>query len=434
MHRLADKILKSDIGSRMAKGVFWTFTGTALAKFVVLLAGIVCARILGKDAFGEFGIIRSTITMFVVFGSVGLGLTATKYISEYRNTNKTKVSSIYYLTSISSLITGMVIVCLVLLLAPYIASNSLDAPHLVNDLRLGAVLLFVIILNTAQNGTLLGFEDFKSISINTLIASVFEAVFMCIGAYSYGVSGAILGFGLGYIVFLVANYFSVNKNFKKYNIEKEEKKVVREDLKLLYTFSLPAMLSSVMVAPIFWIVRSMLIRSSGFGEAGIFEVADQWKIMILFIPGAISQILLPILSNIGSQDNSKTYWKTLKYNAYLNGGVALILAAIVSLCSGLILRLYGSEFDNTLPIVILAFSTIFSSLANVAGISIASRAKMWTGFGFNFFWAIMLVSFTQVLLRMDMGAVGLALAVLCSYVIHSILQYAYLMSMNRKTS
>ena len=88
LRKLYDRILLSDIGSRMAHGAFWTFCGTVLGKFFVLIAGIVVANILGKEQYGELGLVRSTINMFVIFGAAGLGLTATKYIAEFRNTDK----------------------------------------------------------------------------------------------------------------------------------------------------------------------------------------------------------------------------------------------------------------------------------------------------------------------------------------------------------
>ena len=68
-HALIDRIKDSDIARRISKGAFWSFTGTALGKFFVLLTGIVCARILGKEGFGELGIIRSTLGMFIILGA-----------------------------------------------------------------------------------------------------------------------------------------------------------------------------------------------------------------------------------------------------------------------------------------------------------------------------------------------------------------------------
>ena len=425
-NEIINKIGSSDIGKRILKGAFWSFTGTALAKLIVLLGGILCARILGKVEYGEFGMIRSTISMFVALGTVGLGLTATKYISEYRECNKSRISSIFILTSVFSVITGILVTFIILLLAPYLAEKSLHAPYLINEIRFGAILLFFTVIDAVQTGILAGFEDFRSIAINTFISNVGEVILMLIAAYFYNVIGAIIGFGLGYVILFFLNINSIKKNIQRDRLQIEMKSISMQDLGILYRFSIPATLSSLMVAPAFWFVRSLLVRQGGFSEMGLYEVADQGKIIILFIPSAISQIVLPILSNIVGKKDSDSFWNVLKYNIYLNVVVSFVLVMFVVLASNYILEFYGTEFSDNRPIIILAFSTIFTSISCVVGLAISSKAKMWIGFFFNAFWACMLIMFSYIFLHNDLGAVGLSLAVLCSYMIHALLQFMYL--------
>lgn len=425
---LWQRIEKSDVGRRMASGALWSFTGTAMAKFIVLVAGILCAHLLGKVEYGEFGMIRSTINMFVAVGIAGMGLTATKYISEFRKYDKEHIGSIYILTNGFALLMGGVIAVLILVAAPYLAEHTLKASHLVNDLRLGAVLLFVSILNGAQNGTLAGFENFRSIALNTLWGSIAEAIFMLLGAWLWGVSGAILGFGCGFAVLFLCNRLSIRQIMRHEGISTSYSSFRRADLSLLYTFSLPAALSSLMVAPTFWVMRSILVRHSGFEELAMFEAADQWKVIILFIPSAVSQIVLPILSGTASEGGNK-FWKVLKLNLYLNGGVAFVLALGVSLFSPWIMRMYGSGFTDYRILIYLAASTIFTALATVVGLSISSRAKMWIGFSFNLLWALMVIGFSYLFVHQGFGSEGIALALLCAYAIHTAFQLMYIKCM-----
>ena len=419
------QIKSSDIGHRMAVGAFWSLTGTACAKLIVLIAGIFCARILGKEAYGEFGMVRSTINMFVVFGYAGLGLTATKYISEFLKTHIERIPSIYILTNGFAFCTGIIVTAIVLILAPYLATNTLHCPELTNAIRVGAVLLFVTVINGAQNGVLSGLEDFKSIALNTLVGSIAETVFMLLGAYKFGVMGAVLGYGLGFIVLYITNHISIRSKFRQLNIVTSRKKINKADVKILYKFSLPAALSSIMVMPAFWVVRSILVQHNGFGELAIYEAAEQWRTIILFIPAAVSQIVLPILSSLANTEISK-FWKVLKINMFLNGGIAFAIAMVICLSSGFIMNFYGEGFGNGLPLIILSISTIFSSVANVIGLSISSRAKMWMGLAFNTLWAIIFVGLTKLFLINNFGAVGISWALLCSYGIQSVLQYLYL--------
>lgn len=418
-------ILKSDIGKRMANGTFWSFTGTALARLIVLIAGIICARILGKDDYGELGMIRSTITIFVTLGMAGLGLTATKFIAEYKKDFPERIPSIYIITKTFSLILAILISILIILLAPIIAVKTLESPYLVNDLRWGGILLFFTILNGIQNGVLIGFENFRAAALNTLYGNTCEAILMCLGAYYYGVTGAIIGFGVGYIVIYICNLHSINKIFKNYNISISYKYVNWLDLKILYKFSIPAALSSLMVAPVFWIIRAMLVRYNGYGDLAIYEAADQWKIIILFIPSAISNVALPIMSSLVKNSEAK-FWKILKINIGLNAGIAMGLTLLVILCGNFVMNLYGKGFSQTTTLFILSGSTIFTAIANVIGVSISSRGKMWVGFTFNLIWGIMVITFSKLFLNMGLGSVALALSIFIAYLIHAISQYIYL--------
>lgn len=425
MHRIIKKIKDSDIATRIASGAFWSLTGTAIAKFIVLIAGIFCAHILGQEEYGEFGMVRSTINLFVVFGAAGLGITASKYISEYRKTQQAKVCKVYKITNKFAIITGFFVTTLIIILAPYIATNSLEASHLASPIRIGALLLFVTVLNGAQSGCLSGFEDFKSIALNTLYGSIAESILMLLGASLYGVAGAIMGYGCGFIVLYLLNYISIQKNFKIHNIVKENTKIFKDDLKIVYKFTLPAAFSSFLVMPIYWIIRTLLVQKDGFEELAIYEAADQWKVIILFIPSAITNIILPILSSATASKNNNI-WKIIKVNLLINTSVATILALIIVALSPYIMYTYGKEYDNPFPLIILALSTIPTSIANVVGVSIASRAKMWTGFSFNILWAIMMVLFTYILLEHGYGASALALSTFLSYIIHSFIQFIYL--------
>ncbi len=406
------RLQSSDIARRMASGAFWSFTGTALGKFIVLLTGIVCARILGKESFGQLGIVRSTIGMFIVLGTGGIGVTATRFIAGYRSTDKSHAASIYLLSSRFAWGVGLFVTLVMLALSSTLATEVLHSPELTFSLQLGCLMLLVSILNGCENGTLLGFEDFRAVAVNTLIGSIFEAVCMIAGAYLYGLDGAVLGFGIGVLVLYLANFLSVRKAFRKWDITTRGQKIWSSDWKILYQYSIPATLSALTITPAFWLIRSMLVRSDGYGELAIFEAADQWKVIILFIPGAISQIALPILSSVLDK---KRFQNTLLANVLLIAVVSTLLAVFIAVFSPVIMPLYGQTFSDTLTLSLLAASTIPSAVSNVLEMSIYSRNKMWTCFLMNMVWAVLMVVFSGWFLQMGMRASGLALAVLLAY-------------------
>lgn len=97
---LKQRICLTDISGRLFHSASWALVGAIGGRGITMLTYIVVARLLTQEAYGEFGILRSTINMFTVFAGMGLGATASKYISQYRNVNPTKAGDIYILSNI----------------------------------------------------------------------------------------------------------------------------------------------------------------------------------------------------------------------------------------------------------------------------------------------------------------------------------------------
>ena len=101
--------------------------------------------------------------MFGIFAGLGLGLTTTKYVAELRATDSDRAGRIIGLPQPCAISGGLIALGLILF-APFLAVSILHAPHLVTELRIGSLLLFLNALNGVQTGTLAGFEAFKLIA------------------------------------------------------------------------------------------------------------------------------------------------------------------------------------------------------------------------------------------------------------------------------
>ena len=62
---ITSKVDKSELAKRLYKGISWTLIGNIIGKFLQLVAFIFVARIVGKEEYGQVGIIRSTLNMFL---------------------------------------------------------------------------------------------------------------------------------------------------------------------------------------------------------------------------------------------------------------------------------------------------------------------------------------------------------------------------------
>jgi len=419
------KIQISDIARRISVGVFWTLVGSIASNLSTLLSLIIIARILGKSEFGEFGMIKSTINTFGVFGGFGLGLTATKYIAEIRQSNKRKVGNIIGITTIMSYIIGFFVAIIIFLFSKILAENTINAPHLLEEIQLASLIIYLSSINGTQSGILSGFENFKFIAFSNITSAIVTFPVQLLFTYYMGLQGAIIGLLISFFLKITINNYFLRK---QYLIEKiiPDYKICWNDLHILLKFSLPSLLSGLMVGPIIWVCNTMLVnRPGGYNEMAIYEAATQWKNTIAFLPAILSSIVLPLISST-TLDRNK-FKKIMKINIKLNLYISFIIAIIISIFSTLIMNTFGTDFINGANVlIILAISTILSSVNSVIGQALAGKDRMWVAFLFNLIWGVILIFFSHLFIQFNYGALGLALAFLISYVFHSIIQFIYL--------
>ncbi|MGJ1335529.1 oligosaccharide flippase family protein [Sphingobacterium siyangense] len=419
-------VLSSDLNKRIFGHSFWILAGNVISKLTLLIATILMSRFLGKGEYGQFGIIKSTILMFAVFAGLELGITATKYISQYRETNKGKVEKIVGVSNLFAILISFLIAGLVYVFSKEIAVQ-IKAPNLFLGIRISSIILFFSSINGIQNGILAGIERFKELSINSTIAGILSSIALVISSKYYDINIMVLAFGLNYFISFFLNFFTLKKCFySEFKVRIFDCRNF-EELEVLWKFSLPAILAGLMVGPVTWFCNYLLIsENNGYEQMANFDIANQWRNTILFIPTALAQIALPLLSS--SLENHSDYKIILHKNLKLNIYLAISLVSFFVLSSPVIVKFYGNKYnDSLIPLIIMFITTGFITVNNVIGQVIASQGKMWLGFYVNFLWACILVIACYLLVVIfSLGAIGICVAYLVSYIAHTLIQYTYI--------
>jgi O-antigen/teichoic acid export membrane protein len=139
-----NRVQQSPIGKRIVSERFWSVVGNGFSKMFTFIAIFFVAIILEKEAFGEFGLVRATTSMFVTFSSFGMGLTATKYIAELLHSDKERIDRIIGLNYLLSFFVSLVIATIFYFSIPQICETLLNASGLVDEMKCGALLLFLM--------------------------------------------------------------------------------------------------------------------------------------------------------------------------------------------------------------------------------------------------------------------------------------------------
>lgn len=412
------------IHGRMARGAVWSLVGAGVAQGTSLAASIITARILGAEEFGAFGMIQSTVGMLGVFAGLGLGITATKFVAELRIRDPDRAGRIIAGGSAIAATSGGVLATGLVASATSLATSTLNAPNLVDDLRVASLVLFFNAVSGAQTGALSGFEAFQAISRVNLVRGV-TVLPLTIGFVSlWGLHGAIWGLVVSASLSCLLNHHALRQQCIAFGIRPRLKDAWKERT-VLWSFSTPAFLSTAMFGPILWAANTLLVNApNGYVEMGIFNAASQWRNAILFLPGLLSQPVIAVLASVDHSDR-RTFNRILRNQLLIVFATCLVIALPIIICADLIMNTYGAGFGNGATVLtLLVISSVMSGTANVIGQAIASLGRMWWGLAMNSVWAIALLAVAAHLIP-SLGAKGLAAAFVASYTVHTVTAAAY---------
>lgn len=403
----------SPAGSRLVKGALWSIAGSIVSRGLMMAAWVIVARILGKETYGEFGIIRSTVNMFTVFAGFGLGLTATKYIAEFRNSDPQRAGRVMALSGMFAVISGGLIAVGLIVFAPWLARESLNASHLANPLRLGALMLFLTAMNGAQTGALAGFEAFKSIAVVNSVAGVLAFPMFLGGAMWGGLHGAIWAYAVNLLVLWGLSHVALRKAAFHNGVPFRLKKCWVE-WPVLWRYSLPAVLSGVMVTPVKWVCDALLVnQQNGYGQMGIYSAAIIFQTTLLFISSTISKPFLSMLSNMQEDLSDNLARMNIMTSWCLGIVVAVPLFCFPEIGQFIFGKEYvGLQFRQTMSLITF-FTCVIMYKEGLARV-LAAKSLMWWGFLSNAVWAIILV--IAAFLLVPLGAIGLAGSYALAYI------------------
>jgi O-antigen/teichoic acid export membrane protein len=416
----------SSLAGRFIRGASWSLLGMGAAQGLALIASIVAARLLGKVAFGEFTMVTGTVGAFGILAGLGLGLTTTKYTAEHRTTDPARAGQILGLAQLVAAISGGLVALTLFLVAPWLAARTLNAPTLAEELRLGCILLFLNALDGTQTGALAGLEAFRATARVSLVRGFLSFPALIAGVWFYGLTGAVAATVLMGAVGWWLNQRALRRESASSGVTISYRGA-RSNLPILWQFSLPALLSAVMVAPVMWLANAILVNQpGGYGELGLFNAANQWRTALMFLPAVLVRVALPMMASSVGPRRADDFGKTLVLTQSLTVAIVLPVGALLMFLSGIIMGLYGSEFVHGATVLVgVACTIMITSIGNAAGAAIEARGKMWQGLALNLSWAVILIAVVG-LSAGAWGALSLAFGSAIAYLAMSLWGFQYI--------
>lgn len=420
------------IASRLARHTVWAVLGSAAGQGLAFLAAMLAARLLGADSFGRLSVTMATVNVFSIFAVAGLGTTATKHVAEFRVSDPARAGRIAGFAITVAALSGLLCAVVLATAAPLLDSTLFKSAGLAVELRLGAVLLLFAALNGAQTGALTGLEAFPSLARFNALKGALTIVLVSLGALRFGVAGALAGHALSAAVASVYSHHLIRAGCRSSAI------VLRyfdwrEQWPLVRSFSLPVLAASLFFIPANWWATTLLARTHGYAETGLFAAAQQFQNVCLFFSSSLATVALPTLSSAVPERNARKFGKLLLANTALTavavGSVALTLALLAPVVMGL----YGAEFRAGSGVLrILCAAAALGTLNTAVPHAIWSLNQTRAGVLFSVLRSALLA--VSATLLVGGGAMGIAFAFLAVAAIQALVECAYLWRLFRRFS
>jgi O-antigen/teichoic acid export membrane protein len=348
---LLKKILSSSL---------WLLIGNSIGRLAMFLANIFAARMLSQEAFGQFAMIRNTISSIEGLISGTFGSTIIKEVAQANHKEKENLPYILSTIFILNIVIAFVISIFIFFYANFIVEKFLlNNTNLINALYIGIFILLSTTFSSLIQNILIGFEEFKKLATLSIITSIVSipTIFMLI--YFFKLYGALLG-----ITFYFAFDFCMKYiYYKKINIHTIfQYSQLKKYTKNILLISAPLFLSMLINLFSFWYLRILVVNeSNGFKEIAIFDAAYQWLTVIMIITGATTNVALSMLSKINN-NHSKIFY----INLLINFLISFFFALFFIIFSKEIMSIYGENYkDGYFVLSILSVTSIFFTLSAV---------------------------------------------------------------------
>lgn len=355
--------------NKLFRDSFWTLFGNAIGKGLTVLSGILIAKLLGKDIFGEYGLLKNTLLIIAIFSTMGLGYTSTIFVSRYKQDNENILYSfIKSLLYITFLFSG-VIAFLIFIFSSQIA-HFLEDSRLSIGLKYLSVIIIFNALTTTQIGILAGFKLFKQTACVNILSGICNFIFSVSLTYILGFNGALLALLLSQVINYLLNYRILRKQLSFMNRSDQ-----KAPLLPILRQSLPIALQEMSLSITHWLGTVLLLRLSNYGEVGLYSAASQWSAVILFIPIALRNVVLSYLSyNQSSEQRNKILLAVMSLYIVCT----LVPSIVIHLFSKTIIQFYGESFIGLSNVLIVScYATVFNSIYNIFSSVFMSKNRNW---------------------------------------------------------
>jgi O-antigen/teichoic acid export membrane protein len=147
---------------------------------------------------------------------------------------------------------------------------------------------------------------------------------------------------------------------------------------MMCRFSVLSLLGSICTMSAMWFANVVLVaQPDGYASLGVFNAAERWRQLLLFLPASFSPVILTMLSNLHGTNDPHAYRRLFGLNLAVSIAVVGVPSIGIILCASPAMGLFGDEYrDGRMTLVILSASSVAVVLNNLLGQILVSKGAI----------------------------------------------------------
>lgn len=385
------------------------------SRICALAISVITARTLRPEDFGALGYIQTSVAFFGVVAAMGMATTSARFIALHCVSRPGRAQQFAHYSLVMSVAMGA-------LGALLMSALSMTDRLMPDNIQSHASLIMIVsvtlvfsALSGTQTGILSGYRMFKAIARANFVCSLIQPLVTVTLVLLLGLDGAVYAIIVSSIILCISLHIEIRKNLTV--MSHSRKNVGGYFLRRFISFGAPLMVSGLVGNFAQWYTVSRLAAAEeGTFQLAIYSIALQWRLALLFIPTALSQVLISFMVKDKQSEPSSLRLRWLIIGAGF--ALATALALPLALASPLIIGLYGTAYLPAEPVlIIVCITSVPMALAQIAGQIVNADGNVKWSLTGNVIWAALLITSAEWQMANDWTALGLSVCVLIAYVV-----------------
>ena len=327
------KFFKYDKNDSLIRDGIILFTATMIANASGYIYHLGMGRILGPADYGALGAILSLLYILLVPFNV-IQTTISKFVAKFKaNGQENKIKYLFYYSLKKLFILSIVSLVLFIIISPFIASFINISTH---NLFIISILIPFVLLLPVNRGFFQGYQTFKPLGINIVIEAFSKLIFgFILVLLGFGLSGAIIGIILSYVIPLIASFFWLGKSYSKKSEDIE--------IKSIYKYSFPVLLTMLSLTAFYSLDVILVKHYFNDLSSGFYAAASLLGRIVFFASLSISMVMFPKVAEMDAMKKPNVHIlnKALLIVALISAAITIGYFVLPKL---IVMLLFGYEY------------------------------------------------------------------------------------------